>query len=102
MTRYWFELFPKIAFSDEDDDAGGAKQNRKGFCILSEQADVPSHARITPIKGIPNMSQRGRVVSFAKTHLLFLPTVLRWVKTALSRNGRRELCARAQLPVGTR
>jgi CRISPR-associated protein Csd1 len=67
LTRYWFELYPQQAFTDAEDAAETAAPSRKGFCILSEQADQPVARSHKPkILGVPNLSSGGYVVSFAQ------------------------------------
>lgn len=67
LTRYWFELYPQQAFTDPEDAAETAGPSRKGFCILSEQADQPVARSHKPkILGVPNLSSGGYVVSFAQ------------------------------------
>jgi CRISPR-associated protein Csd1 len=68
LTRYWFELYPKLAFTDVDDEVKADGPSRKCFCILSEQTDVPvARSHNPPIKQVPNMSPKGgRIVSFAQ------------------------------------
>jgi CRISPR-associated protein Csd1 len=67
LTRYWFELYPRLAFADDEDESASAAPIRKGLCILSEQADQPVARSHKPkILGVPNLSSGGYVVSFAK------------------------------------
>jgi len=67
LTRYWFDVYPQQAFTDDEDGAEAAGPNRKGFCILSERADQPIARSHKPkILGVPNLSSGGYIVSFAK------------------------------------
>ncbi len=67
LTRYWFELYPRLAFADEEDESEAAGPVRKGLCILSERTDQPIARSHKPkILGVPNLSSGGYVVSFAK------------------------------------